>query len=410
MKISAFANMFDVNVSTVRHYINSGLLVPDVKNGQYFFDQECEDDMKNIIKYKNYRFSLEEIQLLFFMEKASRFQDELVLEVCTEILKHKKDELIKEKKELTKNINSLEEDIAKMPDVITVGDVKWGVPFAMIPNLYCPKCQIPLELDSAKLSNNYLFAGEIKCTCGYSARIEDGVIVSGEKREDTPFKAFENIESVVSLKEEYSHQYRSYIAKAYLYMRDQIHNDDGTARVVLAGPFTFNFLLEYIDKLGTHNSFIIMDPSIARINKLKRLLSDTEYDILYFAGDSKDLPIKQGSIDVYIDDWSTVNMLFTFDEYNTSLIAPLLKNKAIITGLYADYTQSPKGISNFIEDNPSFTPKKMTFSRLEFDWNQNGVKIKDKKSIGQTNKTEKHFPRAVVGESIEVFGYTAKKE
>lgn len=410
MKISAFADKFNVNVSTVRHYVNSGLLLPDRKNGQYFFDEESEEDMKNILKYKNYHFSLEEIQLLFFMEKASRFKDKVVLDVCSEILKNKREELIKEREELAQHIQSLESDIAGLPEVNTVDNVKWGVPFPFIPYLYCPKCQIPLELDNARISNNYLYSGHLKCHCGYTACIEDGIIVSGEKVHDTPFKAFENIESVMALKDEYSHQYRGFIAKTYLYMRDSIHTEDERPQIILAGPFTFNFLLECMDKLGAHNTFIIADPSIKRINKLKNLFSDMDCHIIYYAGETKDIPMKHKSVDTYIDDWSTVNMMFTFNEFNTKLIAPFLKKNGRIAGIYADYKNAPRSLNNFKEDNSDFIPGKMKFSRLKTDWEINNVKITEKKFIGQTNENEKHFPRDEVGESIEVYGYTAKKE
>ena len=66
MKIGEFANKFGLNVSTVRYYINNGLLIPVKKEEQYEFDKNCEEDMKNILKYKGYHFTIEEIQLLFF--------------------------------------------------------------------------------------------------------------------------------------------------------------------------------------------------------------------------------------------------------------------------------------------------------------------------------------------------------
>jgi DNA-binding transcriptional MerR regulator len=91
MKIGTFAKKFNLNVSTVRFYVNNGLLTPAREGGHYEFGSECVSDMKNILKYKKYQFSLEEIQLLFFMEKASGFQDEIVIEVCVDILKKKRD-------------------------------------------------------------------------------------------------------------------------------------------------------------------------------------------------------------------------------------------------------------------------------------------------------------------------------
>ena len=44
MKIGEFAKKFDTSVSTVRHYINLGLLVPEKDGFQYCFeDDDCRE-------------------------------------------------------------------------------------------------------------------------------------------------------------------------------------------------------------------------------------------------------------------------------------------------------------------------------------------------------------------------------
>ncbi|HOA42315.1 MAG TPA: MerR family transcriptional regulator, partial [Bacillota bacterium] len=105
MKIGTFAQKFNLNTSTIRFYIDNGLLTPTRKGGQYSFDKECVADMEKILKYKKYYFSLEEIQLLFFLEKASRFQDEIVLEVCADMMRNKRDSLIQERDKLAQCID-----------------------------------------------------------------------------------------------------------------------------------------------------------------------------------------------------------------------------------------------------------------------------------------------------------------
>ena len=99
MKIGTFARKFNLNISTIRFYINNGLLTPrSSRRARYELGKECVSDMEKILKYKKYYFTLEEIQLLFFMEKASRFQDEIVLEVCADILRNKKNSLLPRKR------------------------------------------------------------------------------------------------------------------------------------------------------------------------------------------------------------------------------------------------------------------------------------------------------------------------
>ena len=49
--------------------------------------------MEKIIRYKSLSFSLEEIELLLFLEKTSKFKDRIVLDIFSSILKNKKEAL-----------------------------------------------------------------------------------------------------------------------------------------------------------------------------------------------------------------------------------------------------------------------------------------------------------------------------
>lgn len=69
MKIGDFAKKYGLNITTVRYYVERALLTPERKNNQYVFTPSCMEDMEKILKYKSFRFSLEEIELLFFLEK-----------------------------------------------------------------------------------------------------------------------------------------------------------------------------------------------------------------------------------------------------------------------------------------------------------------------------------------------------
>lgn len=408
MKIGTFARKFHINVSTVRFYVSNGLLTPCRVGGQYEFDSECVSDMEKIMKYKRYSFSLEEIQLLFFMEKASRLQDEIVLQVCTDILKNKRKQLIKEKEDLASFINELEKEIENLPTVASGETPEAGVPFSIIPYLYCPVCQKPLKLDSASLSNGSIGKGLLSCECGYTADIEDGIILCREFQEDTPFKAFENVESVMAMKDQFSPLYRKLIAKTYLWMFNRISGLVNANRIILTGPFPFNFILEYTDHLG-ENTYIIFDPSLKRIGKMKKYLSSWNYNIVYIVGKPDQLPLKKGSVDLFVDDYSTVNSLFTYGTFSTQHIAPLLKSSGEVVGIFTTYQKAQKSLFNFKKDHPDFEPEKMTLGGLKYHWSLSDVKLVEDKIIGSTTAGELHYPQNVMGETIEVHGYHAKK-
>ena len=58
--------------------------------------------MEKIIRYKSLSFSLEEIELLLFLEKTSKFKDRIVLDIFSSILKNKK-EALEQKNQCIKN-------------------------------------------------------------------------------------------------------------------------------------------------------------------------------------------------------------------------------------------------------------------------------------------------------------------
>jgi len=411
MKIGAFAKKFNSNISTVRYYVNNGLLMPEKENGQYDFGKDCIGDMEKILKYKRYQFSLEEIQLLFFMEKASHFQDEIVVQICGDILREKRNQLIEKRDHMTEFIDDLEREIEGLSVYANgiEGAVQEGVPFSYIPYLYCPVCQEPLKIDSASLSNGSIQKGALWCECGYRVSISEGIIFCKDHMEGTPFKSFDNIDSVKSMKDQFSPNYRMLIKKAYIWMYNCIASSRIEPRHILAGPFTLNFTFEYIDQLGEGNTYVIFDPSFSRIKKIRKYLSGRGFNVVYIVGSADCLPIKHKSIDVYIDDYSTVNSLFTYNDFSTNQLAPLIKPLGEVVGIFSSYRQAPKSLLNFKELHPKFDVNRMTLSGLSYDWGLNGVTLLREKTIGTTNPGEVHFLQNVMGEQVEVHGYLAKK-
>ncbi len=197
--------------------------------------------MDKILKYKKYNFTLEEIQLLFFMEKASRIQTRLYWRYATDILRNKRKQLVAERDSLMRSIEEIEKEIESLPASASRKITDNGVPFSIIPCLYCPDCQKPLKLDSASLSNGSIQSGVLSCECGYVAEILNGIILCRNFTENTPFKAFENVESVMAMKDQFSPTYRKLITKTYLWIYNCIANQLTGDRFIMAGPFTFNF-------------------------------------------------------------------------------------------------------------------------------------------------------------------------
>ena len=409
MKIGEFAKKFHINNSTVRYYIKNGLLNPGQKNEQFVFDDECLSDMEQIIKYKRYRFTISEMQLLFFLEKTSRFNDKLVNELCLDILRSKKEELLKEIKELNSDISDLDEEIKTFPKVSAMTEKKAGVPYSAIPLLYCPKCNLPLQLNAATIAKGMIRNGHLSCECDYDANINEGIIICRDHEADSPLKAFNNIESVISAKDEFSPLFRKLYHNAYLYMTGRILGHSEEPMTILYGPFTYNHILESIEKLGKQNTYIVVDPSRKRIEKIKQYLAAEDYKIIYIVGKSEDIPLKNSSVDVFVDDYSTSNQIFSYNTFNAERIASHLKTKGLVTGLFTSYHQAPTSLAAFTKDHPDFESSKLTMSNLKMLWEDNGILLQDEKSIGYTTASGKHYLRDNPGEPVEVICYASKK-
>ena len=100
MKTGAFAKKYGLKPSAVRFYIDKALLTPKLENGQYIFDHTCMDQMEKIIKYKNLKFTLEEIEIMLNYEHSGAVKDRAVVNTILANLEAKMIQLDSEAKVL----------------------------------------------------------------------------------------------------------------------------------------------------------------------------------------------------------------------------------------------------------------------------------------------------------------------
>jgi hypothetical protein len=208
--------------------------------------------------------------------------------------------------------------------------------------------------------------------------------------------------------DEFSPAYRKLLEKAYLWFYNQIAGRFNGPQTVMAGPFSFNFMLKYLDKLDSDSLYLFVDPSRKRIRKMQQYFqSRSHYNMVFIAGTPKRIPVKKHSVDIYIDDYSTVNSLFVYNDFGIEALASLLKYSGKVYGIFTRYHKAPKMLHSFKQMHPDFSPEKMTMSGLKFSWSSNAIPVTVEKTIGKTITDDEPHPHHVLGETLEVCGYIA---
>lgn len=408
MRIGDFAKKYDMNVTAIRYYIDNALLTPQKQNNQYIFDKSCIEDMDKILEYKKCGLSLEEIELLFFLEKTSRFQDETILQIVQDLFEEKIAVYKEEQIRIQESISLLEEHLKRF-STMTVQQQEGtgtGIPFSFIPYLYCPHCNTPLSMDNTKIQNGHLYKGELTCSCGYHAEISEGIILCDDHEEDTPFKLFNNVDSVYSATDEYSGVYRILLDKGSLYMYQNMPISE-YPQMVMFGPFTCNCLLRFCNNLDKKHTYVVIDPSLNRIKRLREYLSETELQLIFIAGGIDEIPLRKNSIDIYVDDYSVTNSLFTYGHFIYDKIKEFVKETGMLIGVVGDYKNAPKSVQNIRKDHPDYPADKLPPGKFKTNMEMHGFELQEMKVVGSTHGNEMHFPRNEVGEQVSMLGYTA---
>ena len=327
MKIGAFAKKYGINPSAVRFYVDKALLTPKRENGQYVFDETNDEQMKKILKYKSYRFTLEEIELLFYYENLSNLKDERIINEIISILERKRDLIAQEIVSMNTITKNIDEEISYYngSKEKTAETQSTYVPLSAIGILCCPECGSDLRLENAVIEADGIKEAAVSCKCGYSARIEDGILRCPEHTDDSPFKLYENVDSVMAMASDVSPAFRGLMEKGHLRMYQQILHNCGACRNVLVGPLTYNFILGYMNFTTDETTVIIVDLSLNKLKRMKEYLSDSGKNILFIAGDIRKAPIRKSIMDLYIDDFSFDNYMVTYNMNLFEVISPFLK-------------------------------------------------------------------------------------
>ena len=335
MKIGEFSKKHNITHDTVRHYIDMGLLIPKKEGHHYKFDETHNEDIREIIEFKNLDFSLLEIQkMLNFNRLAGRSNKEFI-NYYLSVLENKKQYAVESQKRLKKIecvLNKKIEDV-----VMNRRKTKrlLGINIDSLEILYCPMCNKNLNISDGSIENNMIINGKILCTCGYKASIKDGIYVGSNCGENLGNK--KDIPSKLDFMEHSSTEFINFYYDGMSEIKKNIQeNVKGPKYILELENCSGTFLMQNIEYLRETTTYILINKDRSRLEKLKENLElNNSHEKFIFICENFDcLPIKSNSIDIMIDHWMTKDYMVENNKFLLDNVSKLLKKDGLLVGAY----------------------------------------------------------------------------
>ncbi|CAH0138703.1 MerR family transcriptional regulator [Bacillus sp. Soil745] len=406
MKIGTFAKLFHVTTDTVRYYIELGLLIPDKKNTQYQMNQLCLDDMAFIAELKKFHFPLLEIQQILSYRRVTNFSDHDDINYYNNLLIDKKNHLIKKKEDISKTIKLIEKAV-QTSSPSSKEENFTGVPLSFVNLLYCPMCHIPLEMKDVTIKKVYIQTGSLTCTCGYEAAIEEGIIITANLYETSPYPSYFYDKETIK---EINPKMINLFEKSNFWFQKVLQNVDLKNKLIVeTNVDAFVSLPKYIDVLETSASYVFSGYSLAMLKKVRKRMErmDPKPNVLYILNSDLNLPLKPLSIDVFVDSFTANDFSLLNPQFPIHVLKNYFHSSSTIVGGYSYYDSSGKSLKNISALYPNSHEHILYPKYLEENLSGNGFQITQSENIGYCTDPGPFFDYHVIDEKFHMLMYLA---
>lgn len=335
MRIGKFAKVNRLSIDTIRHYMDMGLIIPEKKVGQYYFDERCQEDLNDILSLKSMGFTLSEIKTIFMFKnfgKLTPFQED---EYYRAFFKNKYTSIERDIKELSEIRDRLKVKIDELSKYSFEKNFEMGIDIKALSLFSCLKCGSELILSDGKIINNQVMNGKLRCSCGEEYVIKNGILRVRGIDNLPEFKFDYNyIRDYISLTDS---NYLENLYKALDWEYRKINFNDFKGRVLLELGSGLGFFLRGIyNDLPSDCIYIAVDYNIERHQFLKNMLegSDIRKNIIFVCSDFLKIPIRNKSVDVLLDISGTSNYSFDNEAFLLNLVDNYVKDNAMLIGAY----------------------------------------------------------------------------
>lgn len=395
MRISNFSKITGLPVSTVRYYMEIGLLTP--KKGKYTWDFSERDVLRasEIMTYKQCGIPLETIQVLL--------DEPIDATAREEILKAEQLRILEQRTAYSNAIAKLDEFIATISVSPQLSNFR-GVPLEFIPLIQCPSCKKLLSWSDVAIYNNEINAGVGTCSCNFTAKIENGILIADNAARPILLPVDRSLHTI----RKRSAQDTSYIEKFNLWLRTHLLQIELSNRIIYEDVLnTCCFMNRIISSLPDSAYYILCDTDediVAYYASSIRAQAPT-HKCLFIVDDGIHHPLKENCLDVVIDyAASEIYQKYGFRSASTPL-RNYVKNNAYIIGRFSRLVKKAKG-----ERDPSeSTPYRYQLPIYLSDMKNNGITLYDT-FVGDQPLDPSVYTGALAGDIIKPYAFCGKWE
>ena len=410
MKIGQVSTKYRLPVDTIYYYINYGLLVPPRKGGNYYFDEKTLIDLERILELKNLEFTLREIHQILSLYRISDLADRQDVEDLKVFFAKKMQQCIAQREYLAEVIDELNQKIIKLNQKFNTYDLQTGLPISMLNLVCCPNCGSDLNITDAEMNLRYIFRGVIRCTCGYQAKIENGIMLTPNKNTDiydTPDihrKVYKDLPpDLITL-----FQY------AYNYMIKQLDKINLEGKVVLETYVNaWFFMHNHQQYLNPKGKYIVVDKYPETLLMYKKLIEKYNYglDVLYIADSSTDFPLKPGCVNVNIDFFAINEHNFYHDTFLLDQIKDYFARDIKLLGTYFYFINGHRSKQQLLKEYPTCYKENFNLAYFNQSLKQSGFDILEHENCGYTTSSGNNigFSFHMEGEKMCLNSYLAEK-
>lgn len=409
MRIGEFAEKYRVTKDTVRHYIENGLLIPDDRSAHFRFgERECRD-MEIILRLKNQQFSLQKIHQYLDILRTSNMTEEESFQALSELLTEKRAELGEKIRLLDQVCAEIDGGLRRLSRSVEAEEPT-GVPLRALSLLVCPCCGKALRLERAELDSRYVYAGDLRCRCGYQIKIENGIVKTGNlytgsyDRPDLKRGLYRNV----------SENFVSIMQKCTDLTLDYLSGERLRGKVVLESHINgYSFLYNNLRHLEPDCLYIITDkyPEMLEVSKRSIDRLNLGLDILYIADNTMNWPLRRQCVDLLVNYMCDNEHCLYFKTPYITDVDPFVKLKAEVIGIVLGFRKGEVSIRNLQKKYPEGDAHGYFWTQVPHIYEKAGYTF-SRQQIGTITKTIKQYSFECFqdGEELLIGHYHARRK